>query len=172
MYLSLDEIKAIKARVDANEEPWKTAYYAMISEANSVLKEQPPSVTYGGKIPPNGTKHEYYSALPYKSDGVFNPDSDRTDYQSAIKLGRDVRILGLAYAFTGEGKYADKALEFIRVWSIDPSTKMNPGFTDSNGQSYIELSITLPGMFYGADLIWNYQGWTPADKEHSNHGPP
>ncbi|NJD51868.1 MAG: alginate lyase family protein [Candidatus Methanoperedens sp.] len=163
MYLNMDEIKAIKVRVDANEEPWKTAYNAMISEANSVLKEQTPSVTYGGKTPPSGNKHDYYSELPYSTDGVFDKSRDRTDYQSAIKLGRNVRSLGLAYAFTGEGKYADKALEFIRVWSIDPPTRMNPRFTD--WQSKIEIAITLPGMFYGAELIWNYQGWTPADKD-------
>jgi len=31
-------------------------------------------------------------------------------------------------------------------------------------QSYVELSITIPGIFYGADLIYNYPGWKPQEK--------
>jgi hypothetical protein len=40
---------------------------------------------------------------------------------------------------------------------------MNPRFT--NFQSKIEICITLPGTFYGADLIWNYPGWKASEKE-------
>jgi hypothetical protein len=39
---------------------------------------------------------------------------------------------------------------------------MNPTFTD--GQSCIEISISIPGMFYGADLIYNYPGWNNEEK--------
>lgn len=160
MYLNINDIENIKNK--KGQEPWKTAYDKLMSNANSMLSKSPPSVTYGGKTPPGGDKHDYFSEIPYSSDGVFDPNSDRTDYDSAKALGKSVRDLGLAYALTGEEKYADKALEFIRVWTVDPSTKMNPKFT--NDQSRIELSITIPGMFYGADLIWNYPGWDSSDR--------
>ncbi|KPQ41116.1 MAG: Alginate lyase, partial [Candidatus Methanoperedens nitroreducens] len=107
---------------------------------------------------------DYFSETPYSSDGVYNPDADRSDYYGAIAVGKAVRNLGLAYALTGENKYADKAVQLINAWSVNPETRMNPKFTDFNGQSYVEIPITLTGMFYGADLIWNYQGWNVADK--------
>jgi len=163
MYLSQEEIEAIKAKVNANEEPLKTAYDRMISAGNLALVDEPASITYGGREPPSGDKHDYFSDPPYTSDGIFDPKADRSDYESAIRMGKGVRDLGLAYAFTGETKYADKALQFIRAWTLDPVTGMNPKFTD--WQSNIEISITLPGMFYGADLIWDYKGWDPADRE-------
>ncbi len=161
MYLNIGEIEAINEK--KNKEPWKTAYDKLISDANSILSKSPPSVTYGGKAPPSGDKHDYFSEIPYSSDGVLKSNVDRTDFNSVKALGKSVRDLGLAYAITGDEKYAGKALEFIRVWTIDSSTKMNPEFT--NDQSRIELSVTIPGMFYGADLIWNYPGWKSSDKD-------
>lgn len=162
MYISTEEIEAVKEKVRSKQEPWKTAYDKMISDANSALKGQIPSVTYGGKTPPGGDLHDYYSDTPYASDGVFNSNADRTDYNSAITFGKSVRNLGLAYAFTGENKYADKALEFISAWTVNSTTMMQPDFTGY--QSRIELSITIPGVFYGADMIWNYPGWSPVEK--------
>ncbi|NOX76666.1 MAG: hypothetical protein GXP17_08690 [Gammaproteobacteria bacterium] len=59
-------------------------------------------------------------------DGQINPNADRGDYEAAIKLGDAVQDLGLAYAFTGEAKYADKAIGLIRGWSLDSTTRMKP----------------------------------------------
>jgi hypothetical protein len=63
---------------------------------------------------------------------------------------------------TGESRYADKALQFIRAWALTPATKMTPRFT--NGQSQIELCITMPALFYGADLVWDYAGWSADER--------
>jgi Alginate lyase len=46
---------------------------------------------------------------------------------------------------------------------IEQRTRMTPAFT--NPQSRIELSITMPGAFYGLDLIWHYPGWNPWEKQ-------
>ncbi|MEM8535484.1 MAG: alginate lyase family protein, partial [Chloroflexota bacterium] len=68
------------------------------------------------------------------------------------------RDLGLAYALSGEERYAERAAYLIRVWAVDDDSRMNPRFT--NGQSRIELSITMPGLFYGADLISGSSSWS------------
>lgn len=167
IFLDQTEINTIKARI--NQEPWKTAYDNMMINVSLALNAPVQSVTFGGPIPPSDDIHDYWTDMAYSSDGVFNPNADRSDYYAAIKLRDSVRDLGLAYALTGEKKYADKAIQFIRAWTIDPSTKMNPKFvsgTDAHGlASKIELSITIPGMLYGADLIWNYPDFSSSDKE-------
>lgn len=155
MYLNINEINNIKARKD--NEPWRTAYEQLITGANSDLNVPVQSVTFEGKVPPSGDKHDYYTEVP--ASGV-----DRTDYSSAIKLGKAVRDLGLAHVLTGGTNYANKVVDLINTWCVYVDTKMNPKFTNFNDQSYIELCITIPGMFYGADLIYNYQGWNDEDK--------
>ena len=169
MYLNQEEIDAINSKVNANIEPWKSAYSQTISAANSALNQSPLSVTFGD----GRTDHQYYTQKPYCGwpsppapsngciDGQINPNADREDYESAIILGASVRDLGLAYAFTGNTDYADKAIELIWYWSLNPDTYMKPNTAVGNR---IELFITLPGLFYGADLIWNYAGWDSGEK--------
>ncbi|GEM_PF-2100410 len=183
MFLNQAEINAIKAKITANQEPWKSAYANVISQANTALSLPLQSVLYQGN-----TGKDYYSQGPYDGwlncacaqsnvacsaisccgtascDGKFNLDSNRNEYQAAITVSAAVRNLGLAYALTGSTNYADKAVQLIRAWALDATTGMNPKFTSFNGQAYIELSITMPGLFWGADLIWNYPGWSAAEK--------
>jgi len=72
-------------------------------------------------------------------------------------LGDKTRDLGLAYAFTGDAKYADRVIELIDTWSVNPDTRM-----DVRSGNRIERYITIPGYLYGADLISDYDGWDPA----------
>lgn len=164
LYLDSGEIDAIKAQVGAGAAPWKVAYDRMISNANAALSQGALSVTFGGKTPSSGETHDYWTEPPYegRGDDIINPAQDRTDYFAAIALGRSVRDLGLAYAFTGEARYADKAAQLLNAWMVNPRTRMNPKFT--NSQSRIELCITMPGAFYGADLIWHAPSWSAADR--------
>lgn len=162
MYLNADEIESIKQKVSSNQQPWKTAYDNMIDGDYKYINMPIQSVTFGGNTPPSGDIHDYYTEPPYSSDGISDPNSDRTDYSSLINVSRSVRYLGLAYALTGNSAYADKAVQLINAWTVDSSTRMNPKFT--NGQSHIEISAVTAGMFYGADLIWNYPGWDQSDR--------
>lgn len=176
MYLNASEIETIKQRIESDQQPWKTAYDKFMSEDVPWAMKLPiQSVTFGGITPLSRDRHDYFSDEPYCGwtrvdgkkpdcrDGQYNPQADRTDYTSTINMGKAVRSLGLAYVLTGDEKYADKAIQLINGWTIDPSTRMNPKFT--NPQSYTELTFTMTGMFYGADLIWNYPGWSSSDKD-------
>lgn len=163
MYIDVNNIEAIKENVRYDQQPWKLAYDDVMKQANDSLNIPIQSVTFYGKIPPSRDIHDYWTDALYLSDGIVDSDSDRKDYRSATKLGTAVRSLGLAYALTGESKYADKAIQLINGWTVNPSTRMNPRFT--NSQSKIEISMSIPSIFYGADLIWNYHGWTQSDKE-------
>ena len=170
MYLNATELAAIKAKVRAGASPWKPAYDKLLVSAASALRQAPLSVTYTGHA-----GHDYRTEPPYCGwtpatspcgssccDGKINPNADRGDYTAAIKVGAAVRTLGLAYALTGNATYAAQALALIRTWALDPQTYMRPAVT--NTQSEIELAITLPGLFYGADLLWHYSGWAGSEK--------
>jgi hypothetical protein len=166
--LNAAEIAAIRERVKAGAEPWATAYKGLIAEANAAKNLAPRSVRTEGN-----TGADYFTENPYCGwgmlspcgsdccDGRINPNADRRDYTAAIAVGHAVRDLGLAYAFTGDASYAAHAVVLIRHWALDSATAMTPKFTTVSSE--IELAITIPGMFYGADLIWSYPEWTDRD---------
>jgi len=157
IFLNDEEISAIRLEVEAGEQPWTGAYQQLISQANAALGTHFYSVTTSGR-----NSHSYSTERPYTSDGVYNPDADRADYEAAISLSEAMRSLGLAYQLSDNENYAERALFLLRKWCLDNETHMSPEYT--NGQSLIELSITMPGLFYGADLIYNYPGWNAAEK--------
>lgn len=163
MYLNSDEILIIKQKIANNEQPWKFAYDNMINDNDKWLNMPIQSVIFGGNTSPSEDIHDYNTDAPYIADGISGPDVDRADYTAVLNMSRTVRNLGLAYALTGKDIYAERAIILINAWTIDPDTKMNPKFT--NSQSFIEISASIPAMFYGADLIWNYPGWNQTDKD-------
>ncbi len=152
MYLNMDEITAIKTKVQANQEPWKTAYDKLMSTSSD---EKYGSMGWAMNLPKQSVTYDGGGHVYKTCDNP--PCSPRGDYDAAVKVGKAVRNLGLVYALTGESRYADKAIQLINAWCIDSDTYMEP--IQGNFNSRIELSVTMPGMFYGADLIWNYSGW-------------
>ena len=84
-------------------------------------------------------------------------------------MGNWIRDLGLAYAFTGDDRYASKAVDLLYHWAVNPSTRMVPSTenfsphragSSSKKQNSIELYIALPQMFYGASLVAGHRRWT------------
>jgi hypothetical protein len=160
VFLTRDGVDRIRAAVVAKRQPWSAAYDKLVATAGGLLSMRPRAVTDAGKY---AGSHDYRSDPPYTTtDGIPDPSVDRADYEAAMAVSHAVRDLGIAYAVTGQTGFAQKALQLIRTWALDPATRMNPRFT--NGQSQIELCITMPGLIYGADMIWDYAGWTAADR--------
>lgn len=181
IFLNQNEINAIKAKVHANEEPWKSAYVKAISNADLALTKGPFSVTYqgdaslGDDLEPGHSPYCGWKAVDGKEpncrDGQRNPYVNRGDYPAALEFSRTIRDLALGYTFTTNAAkkkaYADRVVKLIRVWTLDSSTKMNPAYIMSGPNMYgswIDISITMPSLFYAADLIWNYPGWNDTEK--------
>jgi hypothetical protein len=141
---------------------------AVISQANTALKNGPYSVTFHKKIlPPSGDKHDYMSQAPYwwpdttkpggkpyiRRDGRINPERNlMKDRSQLANLCEDVKNLGLAYYFTGNEKYSSKAAELLQVWFITKDTRMNPnlnygqgipGISNGRGIGIIETAMLL-----------------------------
>ena len=67
------------------------------------------------------------NGLPYmQRDGETNP-ANFNEHRMAIRRLRDaVAALGAAYKLTGDERYAQKAVELLRVFFLDPARRMNP----------------------------------------------
>ena len=157
--LSDDQVDGLRKR--SSDPAWRDQVDALKEAADKAIAEPYASVTAGGVIRQNNP-HLYWTELPYQftggqRDGVVNPQQDRTDYQAAIALGRQVRDLSLAYVITDDQRYARSAIERLLVWCVHESTRMEPIFP--NNQSRIELCITLPGTFYGMSLLRDCPAW-------------
>ena len=166
MFINQQEIDAVRAKISAGQEPWTSAYNQMISAANAALSKSPESVVDNGGGCVDTNPHMF--ATDGTKDGSWG---SRVDYQKAERMSQAITALGLGYAFSGEPEYADKALQLLDHWMVDPATYMAPyngnfsPHTCGWGHQWsIEVMITIPGMLYGADLIWNYAGWDPQTK--------
>jgi len=136
-------LEKTKTRIENNESNIKEAFELLIEDAEAALNKGPYSVTDKEKLPPSGDKHDYASysrywwpdpdqpdGLPYiRRDGETNPASQslkESDRQRIGGIGKNVETLGLAYYFTENERYAEKAAQLLRVWFLDEETRMNP----------------------------------------------
>ena len=182
-----DHLSSVKTRLHANDARTKTALAALEQEAAKALAMKPVSVMDKGAAPPSGDKHDYMSQAPYwwpdpskpnglpyiRRDGERNPEINRiTDHGNFDRLMDAVAILGLAFHLTGRQEYADHAARLVRVWFIDPATRMNPhlkygqgipGINEGRGIGIIETR-RLPKMLDGVLLIAGSPAWRAEDE--------
>lgn len=132
--------KLAKVKANINDAKYLAAYKKLLKEAESQLTKGPYTVMDKTKTPPSGDKHDYWSMSPYwwpnpdtkdglpyiRKDGMRNPELKDYDSPSKSAMLKGVTTLSLAYYFSGEQKYAEKAVQLLDVWFLDPKTKMNP----------------------------------------------
>lgn len=135
---SRQRLDSIKTRLD--RQPYAGAYQRLIAEADSIVALEPLSVMLKPKTAASGDKHDYLSqaryfwpnpdtpdGLPYVNrDGLSNPEIELLDRYRLGDMASRVATLALANHFSEDSRYAGKAGELLRVWFLDPSTKMNP----------------------------------------------
>ncbi|WP_417882965.1 alginate lyase family protein [Vibrio rumoiensis] len=153
------------------------ALQTLLKEANKALKSPIDPVTNKTLMPASGNAHDYFSFGPYwwpnpdtkdglpyvRRDGEYNMDTKTaaTDKQRMITFAHDVKELGLAYYFTDDAKYAEKAKQQLNAWFIDPKTRMNPnmdyaqaipGIVDGRGIGIIDSRLLI-GVMDSVELI-------------------
>ncbi|MBU6409489.1 MAG: alginate lyase family protein [Verrucomicrobia bacterium] len=175
-----------KARLAAGDPALKSALNALLDDAEQALRARPQSVMDKRQIPPSGDKHDYISQAPYfwpntnsgsgryiRRDGDRNPASGKDS--DAGRLGStlsNAHTLALAFYFTGNERYAAKAALLLRVFFLDPATKMNPNL--NFGQGIPNEVAGRPTGLIGArgfvplmdalGLLERSKSWTPADQ--------
>ena len=149
IFVDFDKIEKVKKSINKGEETYLDAYTVLIEKAETAMLETPVSVMDKKRTPPSGDKHDYLSGGPYwwpdsskndglpyiRRDGEVNPEmrGENVDPPAKNKMMENVETLGWAYFFSGEIKYAGKAIEQLEVWFINPETKMNPNLNFAQG---------------------------------------
>ncbi len=184
---SMEKAKSRYTSGDKNVVP---AVKKLIADAEKALKLKPPSVMDKTKVPTSGDMHDYISLAPYfwpdpsksdgtpyiRKDGRHNPEADdetSSDHNRMGQMGKAVETLALAYYFTKEDKYAEGAVKLVRVWFLDPETKMNPHLTyaqaimgknDGRGEGVLE-GRCLGDVIDAMSLLGRSRAWTEADQK-------
>jgi len=149
IFVDFSETGKVKKLIQQKDEKYLPAYNALIDKADMALKEGPFSVMDKKRTAPSGDKHDYLSGGPYwwpdsskpdglpyiRRDGEVNPEMRgvNVDPPAKNKMMENVEILGWAYYFSGKKKYAEKAIELLDVWFVNPETKMNPNLNYAQG---------------------------------------
>ncbi len=113
----------------------------------------------------------FWSQKPYSSDGVYARSRDRGDYETAGRVSSRLVDLGVAYQVTHDRRYATRAAQQLRAWMVDPATRMDPVAWNavvpvtSRASQAIDIFITVPGMLYGAALVWDSGALTASDQQ-------
>ncbi|KQN52083.1 alginate lyase [Serratia sp. Leaf50] len=157
-FMQANQLQQVKQLLEQGKatEPTQEAYKRLIASADSALKQPSLSVMDKGMTPPSGSKHDYLSLSAYwwadadkanglpwvRRDGQVNPAS-KNNLSDGVRLATftaRVQDLTLAWYFSGQQRYADKAASLLRAWFIDPTTRMNPNLNYAQG---------VPGMTSG-----------------------
>jgi len=142
----------------------------VLSAAKAALQLDPPFIAKHRAKLSTGGPNDFYSnadyfwpdpakpdGLPYiNRDGESNP-GNFNEHRVAMREMRDaVAALAAAYKITGEDRYVIKATALLRVFFLDPATRMNP---------HLQFAQAVPGRSTG-------RSWGIIDGLHLAEVPP
>ncbi|MEE1759770.1 alginate lyase family protein [Streptomyces sp. SP18BB07] len=182
-----------KARLDRGDPHLRRALAALRVRADDWLDQGPWTVVDKPRPGPGGDVHDYLSQAPYwwptrpptaenpwgcpyeQRDGERNPEVDTgTDRQDVEKVFDSVYDLSLAWYYTGERRYAQKAGQVLRTWFLDPATRMNPNLDhaqfipcryDGRAIGIIDFSQSFTAVLDALALLdTGAPGWTGTDR--------
>lgn len=159
LIVALEDLNYSQQQVAANNPSFSAAYQTLIARADKALTHPVYSVMDKTLTAASGDKHDYYSFPPYwwpdpakkdglpyiRKDGQTNPDanSDATDKNRLVSMSNDVWTLALAWQFSQNPAYAEKARNQLVAWFINPDTRMNPS---------LQYAQAIPGINEGRGI--------------------
>ena len=137
--------------------PFSTAVDSLKMAADKAMLQGPFSVLQKNMTPPSGDKHDYLSQGPYwwpnpdtpdglpyvRHDGIINPEYYNFDSRTMGRMSASVFTMSLAWFYSGHDPYAEKSVELLRIWFLDPATRMNP---------HLEYGQAIPGRTEGRGI--------------------
>ncbi|MDR1371106.1 MAG: alginate lyase family protein [Dysgonamonadaceae bacterium] len=180
-------LEEVKEKINKNDETYLPAYKRLIKRAETHVNKDFYSVMQKKHVSPTGDKHDYMSMAPYTwpdpnkpdglpyihRDGERNPELNEYDRNALGNMCGMVVDLSMAYYFSGERKYADKAAEQLRIWFLNRDTKMNPhltyaqfvpGVNESKGRSYGIIDVySFLEMLEGVAVLEQSESFSSKD---------
>ena len=184
-----DQAHLARVREHLGDGTYAAAYRQLLKEADACMEQAPLSVMMKEKTAASGDKHDYLSlsryfwpdptkpdGLPYVSrDGVSNPELEKLDRPKLQLMATGVTTLSLAWYFSGDERYAEKATELLRVWFLNKDTRMNPnlnhaqivpGLYDGKGRCYGVIdAYSFVEMLDGVQLLEGSRAFTKKDSK-------
>lgn len=176
-------------RTQLDRPMYQQAYRALIEDADGLLDATPLSVMSKKKPSPTGDNHDYTSlaryfhpnpdtpdGLPYiNKDGITNPEIADYDRNNLGDMANRVATLSLAWYFSRDERYAQKAAQMLKTWFLDPKTRMNPNFeyaqmvpgvNGNKGRSFGVLDgYSFIEMLDAVSLLDCSKSWTKKDNK-------
>jgi hypothetical protein len=129
----------------------------ILHAASAALEIEPITITKFRAKLSEGGPNDFYSngdywwpdstktnGLPYiRRDGLSNPENFVQHRHCIVGLRDAVAALGAAYKITGDDRYAKKSVELLRVFFLDPQTRMNPS---------LQYAQAIPGVSPGRGI--------------------
>jgi hypothetical protein len=187
IYADPHALAEAKTKFLAGTNSLKPAFDQLFAAAQKALKDKPVSVMDKNHVPPSGDKHDFISQAPYfwrdtnspdgryiRRDGERNPESGKDSDAGRIgQVCSDVHTLALAFYFTGNEAFAAHATELLRVWFLNPATRMNPNLNFGQGipgevdgrPMGIIGTRGFVGLVDAIQLLNNSASWTAADQK-------
>ncbi|MGB6150601.1 MAG: alginate lyase family protein [Pricia sp.] len=148
-YFDSKKLAIVKSEIEKKNPKYRLAYEKLLKSAEIKLAEGPYSVMQKSRTPPSGDKHDYLSLAPYwwpdpdKSDGLpwirrdgeVNPMTKGSNVDDPVKddFFSSLESLSWAFYFAKNSKYADKIVELLETFFLNPATRMNPNLNFAQG---------------------------------------
>ncbi|MFE4579651.1 alginate lyase family protein, partial [Streptomyces chartreusis] len=186
-------LQQTKVRLDRGDPQLRRTVRALTTRADKWLNQGPWTVADKPRPAPGGDVHDYLSQAPYwwpsktptqdnpwgcpyvQRDGERNPEVDTgTDRQDVEKTFDSAYDLSLAWYYTGDKRYAEKAGQVLRTWFLDPATRMNPNLNhaqfipckyDGRAIGIIDFSQSYTSVLDAIALLeTGAPGWSAKDR--------
>ncbi|WP_435228247.1 alginate lyase family protein [Streptomyces sp. Tue6028] len=186
-------LQRTKIRLDHGDPQLARTLKDLTARADDWLGQGPWTVVDKPKPAPGGDVHDYLSQAPYwwpsqprtaenpwgcpyvQRDGQRNPEVDTgTDRQDVEKVFDSTYDLALAWYYTGDKRYSEKAGQVLRTWFLAPDSRMNPNLDhgqfipckyDGRAIGIIDFSQSYTSVLDAiAILDTGAPGWSEGDR--------
>ncbi len=149
IYHNQKHIELVKKKIKDKDANFLRHYNELLKAGNAALDYVLDPVTNKTQVPPSKDMHDYLTYAPYRwpdpskpdglpwkaIDGIINPVSRGvdTDFNRKTAFFDAIEKLTWAFYFSDDKRYAEKAIQLIHGWYLDPSTRVNPNMNFGQG---------------------------------------